>query len=285
MTGAVGKAPVGKAIVGKAIVKTLIPASIRKQIRAILRAGQIMFVHSPRFERQLRKATPIFVYQMGKVGSSSVCWSLRRTYPGVVHHDHTCSPNHVNWQTRRLYQWAILERQPLYIISLTREPIGRNVSTFFQNFEREVGIPYDQSNFSVEELGDHFLANFNHEWPVHWFDRFMNSIFGIDVYGEPFPHCGYASFSRRNIQLLVIKSEIADDVKVKALKEFLKLKDLPFTNEHRSQDKDYGETYQSFKKHVKFPIALLTQLCESKYFTHFYNPEDRDAIIARWCKI
>ena len=88
------------------------------------------------FKRDLKSDIPVLVYQMGKVGSSSVTNSLLRHYSGIVLQAHYFNSNHKDWRVGRLYRWVIEEDNPLRIISLTREPIGRNVSAFFQNFEK-----------------------------------------------------------------------------------------------------------------------------------------------------
>ena len=76
----------------------------------------------------LKINVPVFIYQMGKVASKSVYRSLCHQYPGIVLHAHYFNPNHTDWRIRRLYHWAIVKMMPLNVISLTREPIGRNLS-------------------------------------------------------------------------------------------------------------------------------------------------------------
>ena len=265
------------------IVKRILPLCVRR----LLRSGIWVFGSFPSrvlfFNNQLRKATPVFIYQMGKVGSKTVEKSLLRTsYPGAVLHGHNFSLNHNNWKIRHLYHWALLKKRPLNVISLTREPIGRNVSAFFQTFERTTGVPYERANFSLEELRSIFLANYTHDKVLQWFDKNIRDNLHIDVYSTPFPECGFATYSHGNIRLLVMRSEIGDNEKINAIKDFLGLTDFQLVNTNIGEGKIYAETYQDFKKKIKLPSDYIAKMCESKYFNHFYSQVVIDATKMKW---
>jgi len=234
------------------------------------------------FDCYLRKDIPVLVYQMGKVASSSISHSLSRQYPGVVLQAHYFKPNHKDWRVRRLYHWVIERAGPLNIISLTREPIGRNVSVFFQNFEGQTGVPYEKANFSLEELKTIFLKKFKNEQPLHWFDNNIMKNFGIDVYFKPFPKCGHSIYTHKNIRLLVMRSEINDSEKVKVIKDFLKMDSFQLVNRNISAHKEYASTYMDFKRDVKFPLDYIDKMCKSKYFSHFYDQNVIDTVRRKW---
>lgn len=234
------------------------------------------------FELKLRRATPIFVYQMGKVGSSSVYRSLLKQYAGVVLHAHSFSPNHKNSHIRRLYQWAILKSQSLNVISLTSEPIDRNVSAFFQNFERDTGVPYANSSFSFKELNTIFLSNYMSDIPLEWFDKNILANFGIDVFATQFPENGTSTHSHKNTKLLVIRSEISDDDKGKAIVDFLGLTSFKLHRTNIGEEKDYSKTYKNFKDKVLLPSDYVARMCDSRYFNHFYSKEVIEATRKKW---
>ena len=56
------------------------------------------------FYQKLDKATPILVYQMGKVGSSSIYHPLKKMYPGVVAHTHQFNQEAWYWEVRKLHE-------------------------------------------------------------------------------------------------------------------------------------------------------------------------------------
>ncbi|HWQ93116.1 MAG TPA: putative capsular polysaccharide synthesis family protein [Clostridia bacterium] len=234
------------------------------------------------FERALRQAIPVLVYQMGKVGSSSVRWSLLQQYPGAALHLHFFAPDHPDYQVRRLYRWAIAERRPVNVISLTREPIGRNVSAFFQNFKRDTGVPFAQSTFSLRELRTLFLSKARHDTPLVWFDRHTFRHFGIDVFETPFPESGVALYTRHNVRLLVLRSELADDQKEAAIREFLALPGFKLQNFNVGAQKEYAATYKAFRAQVTLPPDYVERMCQSKYFNHFYDRTTINAVRQRW---
>jgi hypothetical protein len=236
------------------------------------------------FNRYLKNDIPVLVYQMGKVASSSVTKSLLRYYSGIVLQAHYFNPNHKDWRVRRLYQWVIEGGKPLNIISLTREPIGRNVSAFFQNFEKHTGMPYHKANFSLEELKTIFLKEFTNGKPVRWFDKNIKENFGIDVYVNPFPKCGHAIYDHKNIRLLVMRSEMNDNDKVKVIRDFLNLNEFQLVNRNIGAQKEYAPVYEEFKRNVKLPLDYIDEMCKSKYFSYFYEQDVINAVRKKWCE-
>jgi len=259
------------------LLKATVPPGAKK---AILKIQDMLGKVS--FEFKLKCAPPVLIFQMGKVGSTSIHRSLLRAYPGVVLHTHRFSPQHKNWRIRRLYRWGIFRKKAIHVISLTREPVGRNVSAFFQNFRRDTGLSYENANFSIDELKALFLSRYKHEIPLGWFDKNIKGTFGLDVFSTPFPESGFATYSRGNIRLLVIKSEIDDAEKVNALKAFLGLKQFQMLRGNIGDEKPYAETYKEFKKKVKLPPDYLSRMCESRYCRHFYDSAAIDAVKKRW---
>lgn len=234
------------------------------------------------FSRLLEQATPVLVYQMGKVGSTSISRSLDLTYPGISVSTHKFSGGHHSWMVRRLYRAVTAEGAPLDIITLTREPIGRNISAFFENYERDTGVSYRKSNLTVAQLRDLFLANFPHDLPLEWFENHIERNFGIDVYAALFPEKGYATYEKGPVRLLVIKSEIPDAVKEEAIGEFLDLHPFHLVRTNVGEAKEYADQYQAFKQAVRLPSDYVDKMCTSRYFTHFYTPEVVEEVRRRW---
>ena len=234
------------------------------------------------FKRYLKNNTPVLVYQMGKVGSSSVTRSLSRQYSGVVLQAHYFNSNHRDWRVRRLYRWVMQGVNPLNVISLTREPIGRNISAFFQNFEKHTGVPYHQANFSLEELKTIFLSRFADGRPLQWFDKNIKANFGIDVYVNSFPEGGFATYCNKNIRLLVMRSELNDKTKIKAIRNFLNLDEFQLVNRNISAQKIYASTYKEFKRNVKLPSNYVDRICKSKFFNYFYEQDVIHGVRKKW---
>jgi len=223
-------------------IETMLSLS-KTKTRSIARAIR-GFLYYPHFKSRIGVNVPVIVYQMGKVGSLSIYRSLRKYYDGVVIHTHDFEHDHDDVRIRKLYKW-FQEGRELKIISLTREPVSRNVSAFFQNFRRDVGVSYSRSEYTIDELREIFLANYPHEIPLEWFDKNIKKNFGIDVFEHPFPENGYALYTRRNVKVLVMRVELSDKEKVKAIKDFIGIEEFDLVNTNIGSEKKYAEETSS----------------------------------------
>jgi len=208
---------------------------------------------------------PIIIYQMGKVGSSSIKNSLKSHGIDSVFHAHRINPDNIKAVQKdnlehglklmlnsimydivgnRIYFKIVERNKKSKFITLTREPISRNISAFFQNFLRFTDKRYTDSDFTINELINLFLKEYNHNVPLTWFDVEIKETLGIDVYQHPFPkEKGYLKIKKNNFDLLIIKCELDDKIKNNVLSSFLNLKNLKLTRSNVSLKKEYSATY------------------------------------------
>ena len=234
------------------------------------------------FPIRIKRTAPVLVYQMGKVGSSSLGMSLSEAYPGVTVNSHDFSASHDKWMVRRLHRAVAEQGMRIKIISLVREPIGRNVSAFFENFERDAGVKYWKSELTVGQLRALFLENYRHELPLVWFENHIEDRFGIDVYASSFPESGHATYASAAADLLVVRSEIPDAEKEDAIRAFLDLHSFRLLRANVGDLKVYADTYRDFKQEVRFPADYVDRMCNSRYFQHFYSQEVIEGTRRRW---
>lgn len=216
---------------------------------------------------------------MGKVASSSIFSSLTKQYSGAVGHAHHIGDD--NWMSVELYQWS-LDNNPLKIITLIREPIGRNVSAFFQLFEGHTGTSFDKSTLTTDELKELFLDNLDHDRPISWFDKNIKKHFGIDVYSKPFPEQKFITFKKNNVSLLLLRFDLEDSTKESLIRDFLDFPEFKIKRANLSSKKDYFHTYKDFQKNVKLPESYLDKMCDSTYFKHFFPKEEIEQVRSRW---
>jgi len=243
--------------------------------------------------------TPIIVYQMGKVGSSSVVESLQRAGMRLVFHVHRMNPHNIQEVREEflrdnqsplnevlgetLYRKVIERGRKAKFITLVREPIGRNISAFFENFSRFTDIDYEKSNHGTEELIDIFINRYNHEVPLTWFDVEMRKTLGIDVYKHAFPkEKGYLRVKGMNSELLILKLETDDLIKEKAITEFLDTENFTLARNNVGREKVYSQTYQDFIRTLRLPRAYVELMCNAAYTRHFYSEKEIDSIQTRW---
>ena len=231
--------------------------------------------------RKLKSNTPVFVYQMGKVASSSVYKSLKNQYQGVVFYAHSFGGDHLHYGIRKLYRYY-KGKNKLKVITLVREPIGRNISAFFENFQMYTGTSYKQGSFSIEYLKKIFLKSYNHDIALDWFDENIKKHFGIDVFEMESPYEGYQITQNENVELLIMRHDLDDWQKEKLVKEFVGIDQFTLNNYNIARDKKYASTYRAFKKQVKLPDEYLSKMGSSRYFNHFYRKSEIDLALEKW---
>jgi hypothetical protein len=246
----------------------------------------------------LRKV-PIIVYQMGRVGSASVANSLRMQDYDFVFHVHRMNPQNIKKvreeyishnvpppkeeMGRKLYRHVALTGRPAEFISLVRDPISRNVSAFFRNFRRFTGKRYEDSRVPMEELAEIFIKNYNHDVPLNWFDDEPKQALGIDVYEYPFEKKkGYAVIEKGNFRLLILKLELEDRQKEKALEKFLGSEHIHWMTSNQGEKSSYGSAYKNFLRTVRLSPAYLETMCNSRYMRHFYSDNEIQKVRDRW---
>lgn len=237
------------------------------------------------------KTQAVLLYQFGKVGSSA----LEKVIPGSVHmHDlmstkasDMISPvryrllgdRPIYWCVKKwMYQLVPLLYQRVKIISLVREPIGRNVSMFFQSLpfwlaDRFVTEGEELRSESKSLLEDVFSRDFNHRYALDWFDKELFRYTGVDIYSQPFDtEKGYQIFSKKNIDILVIRQDRLMEMEP-VVEEFLGA-EVRFEYENRAENKWYGPLKKEFEKGFFPNKDYALEMLNSKYSRHFFSPSE-----------
>lgn len=224
---------------------------------------------------------PVFVFQMGKVGSYTVKSTLTNLWNAPVVHGHNYA--HLSKQDQGTLDAAKQNAEPLFVLCPIREPIGRNISSFFHNFERDTGEPFERNKYSTDDLRELFLSKAQHNVPIEWFDRNFRPVFGIDVFDEPFSKSTrYKEYSRENVRALVYQSELDPAVQLEIISQFLGVKLPQWDFENVSSTKRYARAYKQFKSRVRLPEVYLQMMFTSRYFRHFYHQDVKEALRQKW---
>lgn len=234
---------------------------------------------------------------MGKVGSSSVMRSLVSHGVRPVFHVHRLNPVHreklrqegitesraYEMEAVEIYRHVIQKQHPAKIISLVRDPVGRNVSAFFQNMDALPGLTRAGGLREPDKLRALFLDAYPHAVPLEWFDIEMRQTLGIDVYAQPFPkEQGHTVRRRGPFEVLILRAELPDPAKAGAIQQFLGVDAFEITRENVTAKKDYAAVYEVFKKDLVLPAAYLDRMYGAQYTRHFYTPEEIGRMRSRW---
>ncbi len=260
--------------------------------------------------RNFHAHPPIIVYQMGKVGSKTVCKSLQQAkLQNSIYHVHFLSHNGIK-EAEKYYCSKNLSLEHLQvskelrekidtttrknwkIITLVREPISRDISDVFQNIERFYPHLIDENgNIKKKEVIEFLKELFiqydeRTDYTCTWFDRELKDAFNIDVYAYPFDHKkGFTIIHEAHIELLILRLEDLDKTFSTALHKFLNPKKrIPMIKSNIGEEKKYSHAYRETIRQIDIPFSLCTQVYSSKYAQHFYSERLRKTFIQKWSK-
>lgn len=258
--------------------------------------------------RDIERRVPILVYQMGKVGSSTVVRTLKqlgldtpilhihtlnaRTLERAIQKERSSSkaylPEHliassllVNRLKRDLF--------PCKVITLTREPIGRAISFAFEDWKKKARDAWKTDGTldatAMQAAVDRMLEGQNgHADPARWFDQELKAVFGIDVFAVPYDFKrGYVLLAHKEVSVLVLRMEDLDRALPDALEAFLETSPSSIVVRRANLGKEswYAETLQAVKERYHLSEAIAERVLNTRYMKHFYARE-REALRARW---
>lgn len=271
-----------------------------------------------RAARQIARGKPLLlVHTMGKVGSTSVAASLKsrgikRTM--TMYQPHFLSEEGLDFAEKlaisRAGSWQNLTKKGragylrnrllnqelrrlresggrVKVITMVRDPLATNLSGLFHNYrwwpaelKAQCDPPSAECLAAVER---YFLEQYTHDVPDTWFDMEVKSLYGIDVFDEPFDKDrGYAIYRNEFADVLLIKLEKLNECAAGAIHEFLGIEDFRLEETNVAEDKDYAAIYQAFRKQIALPDSYLDRMYSSRVARQFYSPEEIAAFRRKW---
>jgi len=271
---------------------------------------------------QRYKGSPLLIYQMGKVGSKTVQASLQSLGLDMpIYHTHILNKARIS-ETElkrkkffRTERYSYLKRPWLNqfllkkiesssnakkwkIVTLTRDPIARNISTFFENLEIKVKNPAEEYEIksdyyniepmivkpgNMRKLSDLYFDRLNHDSPLVFFDRELKSLFGVDVFASEFPKSeGFEIYQSEKADALVIRLENLNHCFKDAFKKFLNVNNFTLDNTNIGKAKIYASIYKNFKETIHLPDNYLDKFYNSKYMRHFYTEMEIEGFREKW---
>jgi len=257
----------------------------------------------------------LIIYQMGKVGSSSIKSSINDlTLDMNVYHVHALTHDRIK-ELEKVYKNAskvngkavvhshLVESAFLRnlfdkgekdrrwkLITLVRDPIARNFSSFFQSFNQfspEMARKYKDGSVKMEDdietLIQLFIERFDHEMPLRWFDSYLRPVFDIDVYSRKFPISrGYDLYDSSLADLLLLRLEDINSCASAAFYDFLGVDNFVLKTANISEEKEYQRAYRDFRKSIVLPQSYIEKMYTSKFAQHFYTPDEIEKFKEKW---
>lgn len=278
--------------------------------------GKLYYLHHPELLRAWLKwhkprkkfgiTEPFIIYQMSKVGSSTIVTSLKKMDLDVpLYHNHFLNDfDGIETSTRAAHAdpreaLAVIadgrrlrqeiDRTPTRrwnVVCLVRRPIARDVSSFFQgiaSYIPDAQARYANGTLSLSEIEQVFLEKHYHHTDEYWFDTQVKPVFDIDVYATPFPQAqGYAIYTSRNARLLLMRLEDMNRVAARAFQEAFGIPHMELIAANVGAEKSYRDMYQDFQKRSHLPTPYLDSMIHTRFARHFYSDAEVAEDYGRW---
>lgn len=242
------------------------------------------------------KGVDVVTYTLGKSGSSSINYTLMNRYPfRKIFHVHFLSdywikevfpgtPHERNIHKAEDY-FAYKAKKPNNItkyIALVREPIGRDISGFFQNY-RLMNMQIDKDN--LESIRQQIYGR-GHDLALNWFDTDFFNYTGYDIFKTPFDKTkGYQIYKIDNqTELLIIRTDKLSMVFTKAMKEYIGVTFDKLINFNLSKNKKDGFVIKALKSYYYEEENDLDLVYNSKFMRHFFNDKEIAEYRQKWTK-
>jgi len=241
---------------------------------------------------------PIAIFQMGKVGSRTIYQSLDE-YGVFGWHIHYLSKELNAWRERSQNEMPLPEllrkvsgndEFKVRIITLVRDPIARNVASYFQNIQKwfpQILTRYENDREeTIEFTIDRFLngwSPYDHNLPLNWWGDELEGVFGINAIDGKFPKGkGYRIIQNEMVELLIIKVESLNEVFNPAIHEFLGIDKLQLCLSNLGDEKPYNQLYRDFIDKIRIPADYLERHYQSDAVMEFYTNDEIDGFLKKW---
>jgi len=247
-------------------------------------------------KKQTANKPIVFIYQPGKVGSSTVYATLLHYLPpeDIVQLHFLSEDFKKRVKGNPKFKWhvdQIMKAEKLRdenpklrikIICLVRDPISRNISDLFQNPQNYLADGQELEGSSIGQMLEIYQRSNSYDYILNWFDREFARYTGIDVYNHAFDQLsGYSIFRDNGYDVLILRMEDLDRSLGIALTEFLGIDASSLQSANRASSRRTSPLYEQFREKISFSKQELEEVYCSKYAKHFYE-SDREKLMQKW---
>jgi hypothetical protein len=242
----------------------------------------------------------VIVFTMGKVGTLTVCNSLRNI--GYMHvHPHSLRFTRpgvhflkvkLSFTQKLKYLiltflkrikvavWKLLKNE-IVIITGVRDPYSRNISAYFEQVHYLGGIKCGTSPRDIEKQ---FNETCFFDAPLEWFDKEIRKVTGINVYDYFFDKDkGFSVIKKGKYKLLVFRIDKLNSLSEEIAK-FIGDENFKVISTNISDEGEYVKQLTQLKKSYKYDQHKVNIYSKSKYMKHFYTSDENQGLIDRWSK-
>lgn len=248
----------------------------------------------------------VYIIQPGKVGSTTLLSSLKSSgVPCVQLHLLTFLMESDPVEYRKLCRASFekLKKKGMKIMAVIREPIARDISSFWQSIDPLKKLLYsnvtdpDFFSFFIKFIKEiygsdeksenipYYVRNIHLGDQGKWFRETIYRPFGIDVFQYPFDkEKGYTIIQQGNIQMLIMQMEKINELK-QIIGNFAGIENFELKNANEAKIRPSYSAYKQFLNHVNLPNEYIKQCYgDDSFVHHFYSKKDQKRFIERWEK-
>lgn len=240
----------------------------------------------------------IIVYQMGKVGSSSIYKSLKSNGFNVIHaHNfddcdvykfykntdgfgcfYPLSQRIRRFLSSKLKLYLLRFNKNVKIITCVRDIEKVIISRYIQDLHLRMvsyhkkQIVYKEMTTMVDEVLENIEQDINLDYFLSWFDVELKKNFGLDVYSVEYDrNTGIGIASQFSKPLLVVNmSKVNGNILSSELSKFIDSNsEIEIRNSNVSKEKWYSEIQSMVRKKYAFSSSYKKKIEESKMYKFF----------------
>jgi hypothetical protein len=233
---------------------------------------------------------------MSKVGSSSVYYSLKSHFPNkTIKHVHFLGPTWLgyfknghhsfnnNLQTAE-YINNLIEKKPwkLKIITLTREPVARDISGIFQAWKHIFDVD-DINKVPSKDILKYLHEN-NFGYAQNWFETDFYEFTGLNLFNSTFnKDKGFQIYKTDKADVLVIQLERLNSTLFnEAMNSFFGKGKYFLKNENITSNRETATLNKTVKQQFRLSEERLNSIYDSRYMKTFYNASQIDSFKKQW---
>ncbi|MFP5272239.1 putative capsular polysaccharide synthesis family protein [Coleofasciculus sp.] len=266
----------------------------------------------------LHSKDKIVIYQMGKVGSTTIWKSLQSLNLNIpIYHIHSLNHERIrkaietdqaNYRKLHFmypetlhseYLRSQLDRKnivnPWSVITLVRDPIAKILSGFFQKLEGELLLGFDYrkkikaegDTKIVQEIIEGFykerVENPSRIHPFEWFNFELKDHLNVDLFAaSTLAGRNYYIDNTKLARVLWLKLESLNDSYQSAFKDFLGIQNFNLVQANVGLNKRYKNLYKIFLRNVNLPVDYLDNIYQTELVRHFYSKSEIEQFYQRW---
>jgi hypothetical protein len=228
----------------------------------------------------------VLIYTMARVGTNTTRYTLEQMEIQV-------STSHYSVQDEQEFgldpygyfdQIRVDREREWKIISLMRDPIARNISTFFWSIKKY----YDRHPQTFDpRMIKAFTENYPfHDTPITWFERELIPFLDFNIYEHPFDReAGFTIYDTPYAQLLLLKTEQLTEVGAEAFSTLFEKPCDEIVHRSHGSKRFSGGAFRDFHDRAKFSKEYLDRMYDNDHVRYFYTEEEIEDFRKKWSKL